>query len=363
MAWTTPGTAVAGAVLEASFWNSNVRDNTLHLYAQSQYPYRNLLYNGAMQISQRGTSTASITTSNYYTADRWKTDITTLGTWTQSVENDAPTGSGLRRSLKMLCTTADASPAAGDLLNVAQLLEGFDCQRIAKGTSSAQALVLTFWVKSNVTGTYTVLLYDSDNNRSISKSYTISASATWEQKEIAFAADTTGTLNNDNLQSLELYMCLGAGSSFTSGALNTSWNTYAASTRATGQVNVASAINNYWQITGVQLEAGSVSTPYEFLPYGDDLFRCQRYYYKRNNEMLGSSMSATDLYQRVQFHPVRMRATPVLDSGATYAAEAGNNGTVANPFVDVSGAFFYNGSSNWSTGYLIRGTYGFSAEL
>lgn len=335
MAWTTPGTAVAGAVLESSFWNSNVRDNTLHLYAQSQYPYRNLLYNGAMQISQRGTSTASITASNYYTADRWKTDITTLGTWTQSVENDAPTGSGLRRSLKMLCTTADASPAAGDLLNVAQLLEGFDCQRIAKGTSSAQALVLTFWVKSNVTGTYTVLLYDSDNNRSISKSYTISASATWEQKEIAFAADTTGTLNNDNLQSLELYMCLGAGSSFTSGALNTSWNTYAASTRATGQVNVASAINNYWQITGVQLEAGSVSTPFEFLPYGDELARCQRYYYRNTPNRTaypvlarGQAAATTSASVGLKF-PVSMRTNPTaLETSGTASHYAVLNATL-----------------------------------
>jgi hypothetical protein len=279
MPWTTPGTAVAGAVLEASFWNSNVRDNTLLLYAQSQYPYRNLLYNGAMQITQRGASTASITTSGYYTADRWSLGLGFLGTWTQSVENDAPTGSGLRKSLKMLCTTADASPAAGDTCVFEQKLEGFDVQRIAKGTTSAQTLTLSFWVKANVTGTYIAELYDADNTRQISKSYTITASGTWEKKELTFPADTTGVFDNDNGQSLSVIWWLASGSTYTSGTLNSSaWNTAVNANRAVGQTNLASTSSQYWQVTGVQLEVGSVATPFEFLPYGDELARCQRYW-------------------------------------------------------------------------------------
>jgi hypothetical protein len=123
--------------------------------------YRNLIINGAMQIAQRGTSTASITTSGYYTADRWSFSsiATMIGTWTNSVENDAPTGSGFQKSLKALCTTANASPSASATTRITMRLEGQDVQRIAKGTSNAQKLALSFWVKANVTGTYIAELF------------------------------------------------------------------------------------------------------------------------------------------------------------------------------------------------------------
>jgi len=179
--------------------------------ALNQFPNRNLVINGDMQIAQRGTSVASITTTGYRTVDRWNNSISSFGTWTQSVENDAPTGSGFRKSLKMLCTTADASPAAGDFHLIEQYIEGQNLQQIAKGTSSAKQLTISFWVKANATGTYIVELYDNDNSRTISASYTISASATWEKKTVTFAADTTGVLDNDNASSLNLGFWLGAG--------------------------------------------------------------------------------------------------------------------------------------------------------
>lgn len=239
---------------------------------------RNLLYNGAMQVAQRGTSTASITTGGYYTADRWQMIVSSLGTWTQSVENDAPTGSGLRKSLKMLCTTADASPAAGDYLFLRQQLEGQDLQRIAKGTASAQQLTISFWVKANVTGTYAVNLVDDDNSRMVAASYTISASATWEKKTITFPADTTGAFDNDNASSLSVWLFMGAGTNYTSGSLATTWASVSDANRAVGQTNVAAATNNYWQVTGVQLEVGPVASAFEFKSFGQELRECQRYY-------------------------------------------------------------------------------------
>lgn len=242
-------------------------------------PNRNLLYNGAMQVAQRGTSTAGITGGNYYTADRWYFNPSSMGTWTQSVENDAPSGSGLRKSVKLLCTTADASPAAGDYVGIRQGLEGQDLQRVAKGTASAQQLTLSFWVKANVTGTYVAELYDIDNGRSVSASYTISASATWEKKSITFPADTTGAFDNDNALSLEVYWWLGLGSTYTSGTLQTAWNTRTNGNIGPGQTNLAATTNNYWQITGVQLEVGPVATGFEFKSFGQELAECQRYYY------------------------------------------------------------------------------------
>jgi hypothetical protein len=180
----------------------------------------------------------------------------------------------------MLCTTADASPAAADLCFFQQQIEGQNVQHFAKGTSAATQLTLSFWVKSNVTGTYIVMLYDGDNNRSVSKSYTINASATWEKETIVFPADTTGVLDNDANSSLTLRFELADGSNYTSGTLQTSWGSYVAANESVGQVNLASAINNYWQITGVQLEAGSVATPFEFEPFETTLRKCQRYYEK-----------------------------------------------------------------------------------
>jgi hypothetical protein len=264
----------AGEVLAAADLNDTIAD------AKNAPAPFNLLYNGAMQVAQRGTSTASITASGYYTADRWYLNLVTLGTWTQTVENDAPTGSGFSKSLKVLCTTADAAPSAADLFFIQHRLEGQDVQRIAKGTSAAQQLTLSFWVKSNVTGTYVAELFDVDNTRQISATYSVSASATWEKKTITFDADTTGAFDNDNAGSLFLTMWLDAGSNYTSGTLNTSWASSTNANRAVGQTNLAAATNNYWQVTGVQLEVGPTATQFEFKSYGTELAECQRYYYR-----------------------------------------------------------------------------------
>jgi hypothetical protein len=248
--------------------------------ALNQFANRNLVINGDMQIAQRGTSVASITTADYRTADRWKFSPSSMGTWTMSQEADAPTGSGFRTSAKLLCTTADASPAAGDALQFDQRIEGQNLQQVKKGTAAAEQLTISFWVKANVTGTYIVDFYDNDNARSVSKSYTINASGTWEYKTITFPADTTGAFDNDNALSLYVTWWLGAGSNFTSGTLGTTWASSTAANRAVGQVNLASAINNYWQVTGVQLEVGDTATPFEFKSFGQELNECERYYQK-----------------------------------------------------------------------------------
>ena len=291
---------------------------------------RNVIINGAMQVAQRGTSTASITGDGYYTADRWRDSLSSLGTWTQSVENDAPTGSGFRKSLKMLCTTANASPSAGAYNVFSQKLEGQNIQQFAKGTASAKQFAVSFWVKSNVTGTYVLEIYDMDNNRQVSASYTVSSSATWEKKTIIFPADTTGAFDNDNAQSLEFNFWLGAGTTYTSGTLNTTWASATSANRAVGQTNLAAATNNYWQVTGVQLEAGAVATPFEFEQFDTTLAKCMRYYQSgydygvaagtntggQPNKTASSNNSQYGMTPRIIF-PVIMRATPTVTIYAT----------------------------------------------
>jgi hypothetical protein len=240
--------------------------------------FRNIVINGDMQIAQRSTSVASITTSGYYTLDRWQLVPSSLGTWTMSQSTDVPSGYGFANSLKLDCTTADASPSAGDLLILASKFEGQNVQYLKKGTGNAVSLTASFWVKSTKTGTFICELVDGDNTRSISKSYTVSVSNTWEFKTVTFAGDTTGALTNDNGDSLKLFFWLGAGTTYTSGTLATSWGAETSANRAVGQVNIADSTSNDFLITGVQLEAGTSATDFEFLPIDVDLARCQRYF-------------------------------------------------------------------------------------
>jgi hypothetical protein len=154
--------------------------------------FRNIIINGDMSIAQRSTSVAGITGQGYNTIDRFETHASSLGTWTQSQSTDVPTGQGFATSLKMDCTTADASPSAGDFLYVRQKVEGQNLQYLKKGTANALSTTLSFWVRSNKTGTYIAELYDIDNNRTISNSYTILSADTWEKKTLTYAGDTTG---------------------------------------------------------------------------------------------------------------------------------------------------------------------------
>ena len=245
---------------------------------QDNVKFRNIIINGDMIQSQRSTSVSSITGSGYNTVDRWHIVLSGLGTWTQSQSTDVPTGQGFAKSLKMDCTTADASPGSGDFLFLNQKVEGQNVQYLKKGTSSAESTTLSFWVKSNKTGTYICELDDNDNTRNINKSYTINSADTWEKKEITFAGDTTGAFGNDNANSLQVIWWLGAGSNYTSGTLNNAWESTTNANRAVGQVNLADSTSNEFYITGVQLEAGTSASDFEFLPVDVNLARCQRYY-------------------------------------------------------------------------------------
>ena len=293
---------------------------------------KNLLINGGMNVWQRSTSTASITTSAYHTVDRWQTIINTQGTWTQSRSTDVPSGQGFGYSLKMDCTTADASPAAGDYLILQQKLEGQNLQHLLKGTSSAKKVTLSFWVKSNKTGTYIAELYDQDNSRHISKAYTIDTASTWEKKELVFDGDTSGTLDNDNALSLIVDFFLGAGSDHTSGTLATSWQSNTTANRAVGQVNLADSTSNEWYMTGCQLEVGSTASGFEFEPYERILHKCHRYFVQDVFAYAGTmgGGSATVPLSIVQF-PVRMRQGPTVTwiSGGT-VSDGVNDSTISS---------------------------------
>jgi hypothetical protein len=281
--------------------------------------FRNIVINGDMSIAQRNTSVASITTSGYYTVDRMYLHNTSLGTWTQSQSTDVPTGEGFATSLKMDCTTADASPAAADMLRIDMPFEGQNLQYLKKGTANAQSLTASFWVKSTKIGTFICELRDSDNARQVSKSYTVNVTNTWEFKTVTFPADTSGVLDNDNNESLALIFFLGAGTNFTSGTLNTTWGSTVNANRAVGQVNIADDTANDWYITGVQLEAGTTASDFEFLPVDVNLNRCLRYFQTFRGtdvEICQGGMGDTTSFVGVVNYLVEMRATPTLTANS-----------------------------------------------
>ena len=308
---------------------------------QDNVKFRNIIINGDMSIAQRGTSSTGLTSSSYNTLDRFKLAMNTAGTWTMSQDTDVPTGQGFAKSLKLDCTTANASLSSGSYMRIDQRLEGQNLQYLKKGTSSAESLTLSFWVKSNKTGTYICEVYDQDNTRQISKSYTISSASTWEKKTITFAGDTTGTLDNDNARSLDVYFWLAVGTDYSSGTLNTSWNSVTTANRVVGQVNLADSTSNEWYITGVQLEAGEVASDFEFLPHDVNFQRCSRYYQliaSGTNKCIGDggAYSGSNVWSFVHVKP--FRTTPSIDivTGSNYYAFIGNatSSNVSSVFVE-----------------------------
>jgi len=291
--------------------------------------FRNILINGDMSIAQRGTSSSSVSTAGYHSVDRFRIALENAGTFTVSQSTDVPTGQGFQKSFKLDCTTADTSLVSGAINTFEQRIEGQNLVYLKKGTSNAESVTVSFWVKTNKTGTYVFELIDNDNSRHIAKTFTVDSSSTWEKKTLTFAGDTSGALTYDNSTAMTVRIWLSAGSSFQGGTLPSSWVSASGSNRAVGQtVNIADSTDNEWYITGVQLEAGQTASEFEFLPYDVNLNRCLRYFYNLIDRPGGDSegyfaagymYSGDRLYFQIPFF-VEMRATPTMSaaSGTDY---------------------------------------------
>jgi hypothetical protein len=250
---------------------------------QDNVKFRNIIINGDMSIAQRGTSATGLGNADngYHTCDRWKFQEigSPTGVFTQSQSTDVPSGQGFATSLKMDCTTADTSLASDDWLKIEHKIEGQNIQYLKYGTSSAQSLTLSFWVKSSKTGTYGVGLFQTGDNRHNESNYTINSANTWEKKTITYSGDTNTTPDNDNTEELRLWFTLLAGTGVSGGTQPTSWSSYnVLNVAPTNQVNLSDSTSNEWYITGIQLEAGTTASDFEFLPVDVNLKRCERYY-------------------------------------------------------------------------------------
>ena len=339
--------------------------------SQTALSNRNLVINGAMQVAQRGTSATvgpNGTGEGYTTVDRWQNPLNGSVVSTFSQSTDAP--SGFANSAKIEITTADSSLDSHEFWFFRTALEGQDVQSIGKGTSGAKAITLSFWVKSNKTGTYTVEVKDSDNDRAASRAYTVNSSNTWEHKTLTYNADTTGEFGNDNGASLRIQFWLVAGSQYQGGTFSD--GTFESETDAnrvhSSQVNLGDTVGNEWYITGIQLEVGEQATPFEHRSFGDELIRCQRYF-ERSYEIgtatgtatgLGAKMfqiasTTTALYPSQQNFTTVKRAAPTM---VAYSPNSGTSGKIRN----ASGGTDITVSSISNTSATSTGNVNFSSS-
>ena len=288
--------------------------------------HRNMIINGAMQISQRTTSEISVNSSRFSACDRFKV-INNMVHMTVSQASDGPIG--FSKSMKWQITTAQASPASSDYLSVRYQIEGRDLQHLKKGTVGAESITISFWVKSYQTGTYQFNILDLDNTRMISTLVTINSSFTWEYKTYTFAGDAIGMLTDDNGSSLLLEWFLDSGSAHSGGVVPTSWEAKDdADRRVAGNISFGNSANNYFQLTGVQLELGSNATPFEHRTFQDDLLACQRYYYvigSHRNYIAGRTSNADAMYCAPSC-PVPMRTTPTVGNLGAWNLDCINTG-------------------------------------
>ena len=317
------GSKPADAVLETDDIADGVVTNP-KLSTGSQQNFRNIIINGDMSIAQRGTSSSSVTDSGYYTIDRFKWNVSASDTVTLSQSTDVPTGQGFTNSYKVDVTTEDSSIGANEFAHIQHRIEAQNLQYLKYGTSSAETLTLSFWVKSTKTGTYCIALEKEDNTRyDYVAEYSISSASTWEKKTITIAPDSNikaagGAIDNNNGEGFNLKFVLATGSSRQGS--NETWNTSTPADGTSNQVNFLDSTSNDFYLTGVQLEAGTTASDFEFLPYDVNLTRCYRYYrtiVPLNTDNRGFSpgfYTANDNGRFIFPLDNPMRAIPTLDS-------------------------------------------------
>jgi hypothetical protein len=280
-------------------------------------PFRNKIINGDMQVSQRGTS-FSLTTSAIFTTDRFQLNVgaESAGRLTATQTADGPGVFGLTKCLKLDCTTADTSIAAGEVLQLQTKIEGQHLQEFHKGTSGAKKMTVSFYVKGDQAAKYTLNLFDADNTRMNGQTFDVTTS--WTRVTLVYNADTTGAFDNDANNSLQMIFVLHGGTTYSSGTFaENTWASYANGLQiGDSTTSFFDSTDREFFITGLQLEVGDQATDFEHLPHDVQLQRCQRYYQQIPHTAATTwqayplwGVNANVMSTRLQL-PVVMRAAP-----------------------------------------------------
>jgi hypothetical protein len=350
-------------------------------FSGGAFSFKNRILNGDMRIAQRGT--AAVSTDNSYPVDRFVIRAAGTDELVFSASQDSSAPSGFVNSLKVTVSTPETSFTGAEQFLVRQLIEGTNVSDLGWGTSSATTVTFSFWVRSSLTGDFGGALINSGLNQSYPFLYTISTADTWEKKSITIAGATSGTWLTTTGVGISVNFALGIGPDRlgTAGAWNSNNNT-----GATGMVQLGLTNGATFYITGVQLEVGSVATPFERRPFGAELALCQRYYYKvfpgASNRTYGNgtSVDTTTLFNTVP-SPVTMRVSPTLETTGTasdYAiVRGGGSNTNCNtvPIISDQGSQFVlqviatlasgltTGSSGWLRTAADASYLAFNSEL
>jgi hypothetical protein len=282
--------------------------------------FRNKIINGACVIDQRNAgASVTIPAGGAYTLDRWQAQASQASKYTVQQSSTAP--AGFVSSAKLTSSSA-YSLAAGDYFQFQQSIEGFNAADLNWGTANAKSVTLTFWVNASVTGTYGLFFVNNASTRIYSTTYTVSSANTWEQKTITLIGDTSGTWETTNSTGIRVAWILGYGSTYTGATANT-WVALSNNFAVNGCVNFLGTSGATFYITGVQLEAGTTASPFEYRQYGTELNLCQRYCYVSSNNgvqyaPLGglAPCKVVGLVTVNYYFPVTMRATPTLTSSS-----------------------------------------------
>jgi len=290
----------------------------------------NRIINGNMVIDQRNNG-AAVTANQDFPVDRWQK----IGTASSSLQRSTDAPAGFTNSL---LTTITATGDSSSTLRIQQHIEGFNVSDLAWGTADARAVTISFWVKSSVAGTYSARITNDAGNRVYMATFAVGSSNAWEYKAVTVPGDTTGTWLTNNGRGITVSYVLAGATAATPNV----WGT--TGTSATGQTNLCLTNGATFFITGVQLEAGSVATPFERRPYGAELALCQRYYYRLTaqdsftNFGMGRSYSTTGSQAALAL-PISMRAKPTGGISSTAHFNQAAPGTISsiNPVGNVSG--------------------------
>ena len=345
---------------------------------------RNLLINGDMQISQRNGSSSVTYTNGQYSLDRWHIVADAASKFSTQQVSDAP--SGLKKSLKMTSSSA-YTPQTNEAFGVGQKIEGHNTNWLGFGASGAKSITISFFVKSSLTGTFSGSVLNENATRGYPWSYTISSADTWERKTITVTGSPDGSWSTSTGTGLWIFWSMGANAnrSGTAGQWSTSQYTFA----VTGSTAVVATNGATLQITGCQVEEGSVATDFEHRSFGQELALCQRYFYMHASGAesasntaeipigLGYGYTNVDCYVVVKY-PVTMRTNPSIFKvvGSNYFRFAYNNNNAYpddvgfNRVATNSAEIFFGTNASWgqNDGGMVRindsaARLGFNAEL
>jgi len=303
---------------------------------------RNRIINGDMRIDQRGGTITSPSGSVAYGIDRWRIVRFNDTTGTFTLQQSATAPAGHTKSGLITITVAQTSVPSTGLYRFDHSVEGLNTADLGWGAAGAQSITIGFWVRSSVTGTYGARVCNSAETRSYVFQYTINTANTFEYKSITIPGDTTGTWLTDTGIGIGLNFDLGSGSSF-EGTAN-AWNASNVC-RASSNVRLISTSGATFYITGVQLEPGTVATPFERRSYGQEVQLCQRYFQQLGGGMVGFEEGNTTHSYGVRFNqPMRAAPTFALIS-SSFAYRYINASSVGDRTITVS----INGATTIST--------------